>query len=327
VNQLVALIREFMPDVVITHPEHGLYPHPDHLAVRELVREAFAAAADPRQLTGAGKAWPVARLFAPVIPQSFFDAEPVFGEQRVELGGQRLAFAPTPDDQVAVIMRTTGTADRRMAAWECHRSQHNPNGAFAHLPENRRRWLAENEHFVLDLDRAQVATAGGPPDGGPPNGGNLLAGLESWPGDSDADSSLTAALRGCLAARQAYLEIYHQYAAAEPKPQFRALLHSLAEREQEFLYVLAGALRQMDEIPGSIGKDERLKARARGCRTARSQSQFLLTAARHAVLRYTELASMPGDDSSGALWEQLQHLAEESVGAITEYTLLEQGPA
>ena len=41
VAQIVRQIREIRPDVIITHPKDGLYPHPDHLAIWELVREAF----------------------------------------------------------------------------------------------------------------------------------------------------------------------------------------------------------------------------------------------------------------------------------------------
>ena len=55
VGQIVQQIRDVRPHVILTHPQNGLYPHPDHLAVWEIVREAFSAAADPTEYPGAGQ--------------------------------------------------------------------------------------------------------------------------------------------------------------------------------------------------------------------------------------------------------------------------------
>ncbi len=38
IGQIVRQIRDVKPDVILTHPEHGLYPHPDRLAIWEMVR-------------------------------------------------------------------------------------------------------------------------------------------------------------------------------------------------------------------------------------------------------------------------------------------------
>ena len=65
IGQVVRLIREIRPDVIITHPENGLYPHPDHLAVWEIVRAAFSAAADPEAYPEAGPAWAASAPFHP----------------------------------------------------------------------------------------------------------------------------------------------------------------------------------------------------------------------------------------------------------------------
>ncbi len=52
VREVVELIRDVHPTVVLTHPENGLYPHPDHLAVWEIVRAAFDAAGDDAAVPG-----------------------------------------------------------------------------------------------------------------------------------------------------------------------------------------------------------------------------------------------------------------------------------
>ncbi|HEX9114807.1 MAG TPA: PIG-L family deacetylase, partial [Anaerolineae bacterium] len=127
IGQVVRLIREFRPDVIITHPENGLYPHPDHLAVWEITRAAFDAAGDPEQFPGS-QPWSPARLYTRAIPQSFFDAAPAFASYRVELKGEQLPFYATPDDAIDVVMEVACCVEHREAARECHRSQHNPDG-------------------------------------------------------------------------------------------------------------------------------------------------------------------------------------------------------
>ncbi|MGW4482758.1 mycothiol conjugate amidase Mca [Amycolatopsis sp. NPDC004368] len=49
---LIALIRDFRPQVVITYDETGGYPHPDHIRTHEVTRAALEATVDgtPRKL-------------------------------------------------------------------------------------------------------------------------------------------------------------------------------------------------------------------------------------------------------------------------------------
>ena len=146
---IVRQIREVRPDVILTHPKDGLYPHPDHLAIWEIVREAFTAAADPAAYPDAGPAWAPARLFTRAISQSYFEAAPGLKEFRVELNGELLPFYGTPDDEIDVTMHVEAYVERRMAAWDCHRSQHNPKGFSSTMPDGMRREMAANEQYVL----------------------------------------------------------------------------------------------------------------------------------------------------------------------------------
>ena len=157
VGQIVRQIRDVRPDVILTHPENGLYPHPDHLAIWEMVREAFTLAADPAEYPEAGPAWAPARLFTRAISQSYFEAAPGLKEFRVELNGKLLPFYGTPDDQIDVTMRVGAWVERRMAAWDCHRSQHNPNGFSTTMPDGMREAMAANEQFILAASRSPAA--------------------------------------------------------------------------------------------------------------------------------------------------------------------------
>jgi mycothiol S-conjugate amidase len=64
VAPLVALIREFRPQVVTTYDENGGYPHPDHIRTHETTMAAIDAAADPARFPGVGgEAWVVQKVY------------------------------------------------------------------------------------------------------------------------------------------------------------------------------------------------------------------------------------------------------------------------
>jgi LmbE family N-acetylglucosaminyl deacetylase len=61
-GQLVAELRRYRPQVVLTFDPNGFNRHPDHVAVSRFTSDAIAAAADPRWLPDTGPAHVVARL-------------------------------------------------------------------------------------------------------------------------------------------------------------------------------------------------------------------------------------------------------------------------
>jgi len=316
VGQVAALIREVRPRIVITHPENGLYPHPDHLAVWEITREAFLAAADPERYPAAGPIWAADRLFTRAIPQSFFDAAPAFAEYRVQLNGQQLPFLGTPDDQIDVVMRVAPWAERRMAAWDCHRSQHNPNGAFSQMPDSLRRTMAENEHFVLAVTRAPL------PDG---KDDDLLAGLEAET-PQDVPSMLdTGALSGELAQHRAYLAVCEGYLRNVIDPGFTQALQQYAEQEQEVIYLIARALRLAGEPTAEIAASPGLVARGAVFESIGDRARFLLAGVQQALAGWEAREAAAADAAKSrvfggeqqAFWHALRGLAEEQIKTLT----------
>jgi mycothiol S-conjugate amidase len=63
VERLVTLIRTERPDVLLTYPEDGGYPHPDHIRCHDVAAAAFHAAADPDRFSEAGPPHDVAKLY------------------------------------------------------------------------------------------------------------------------------------------------------------------------------------------------------------------------------------------------------------------------
>jgi mycothiol S-conjugate amidase len=318
VGQVVAVIREVKPRVIITHPENGLYPHPDHLAVWEIVRSAFLAAADPEQYPDAGPEWAADRLFTRAMPQSFFDAAPAFAAYRVQLNGQQLPFLATPDDQIDVVMRVAPCAERRMAAWDCHRSQHTPDSAFSQMPAELRQAMAENEHFVLAAARAPL------PDD---VDDDLLAGLAAETPQTTAAALDMDTLRGELASRRAYLTVCDGYLKNVIDPRFAEVLQQYVEQEQEIIYLLARALRLAGEPAAEIATDPGPITLGAGLETVGDRQGFLLAGAREALARWKTregAASEPAERHAlgaeeQAFWRSLRVAAEEQIKILTSY--------
>ncbi len=63
VPALVAKIREFRPQVLLTYDENGGYPHPDHIMTHVVSMAAVEAAADAEQHPELGEPWQVAKVY------------------------------------------------------------------------------------------------------------------------------------------------------------------------------------------------------------------------------------------------------------------------
>ncbi len=328
VGRIVEIIRELRPQVVITHPEHGLYPHPDHLALWEIVREAFDASADAARYPEAGAPWKVARLFTRAIPQSIFERAPGLADFRVELNGELLPFYGTPDEDIAVTMHVGDWVPRRMAAWDCHRSQHNPNGFSQTMPDGVREDMAANEHYLLAA--AHVPLPAGMHD-------DLLAGLTADDGGLtlEADGSTDAeaapevrvepsrgyltALRDELSAHLALTEMARRYLATLPEQKYATLLRRVADDSQEITYWLARALRVAGDVPGAVTPNERIRRQGARQQRAEEQLRFLHFHMEQSLRHFEKYIGAAEDAEQRRLW---QDLAERSRGVFAELTAL-----
>lgn len=310
VGQVARLIREIRPHVILTHPENGLYPHPDHLAVWEIVREAFDAAADPGRYPQAGPAWAAGRLFTRALPQSFFERAPGLAQFRVELNGQQLPFYGTPDEEIDVIMRVAAWVPRRMAAWDCHRSQHNPKGFSATMPDGMREEMAANEHYVLAA--ARVPLPEGVHD-------DLLAGLGAEPEAPDLSPAFLAALRDELARHRALVALCADYQINQADARFAQLARRLEEGEHEIIYRLSRALRAAGEAAGVIEPDARLRQAGRRRDATPQRVAFLRTLTEEAVSRFQAQARQAADPQQKAVWEELAPLAQAQAAAVAAF--------
>ncbi len=63
IGRLVRIVRAERPEVLVTYPPDGGYPHPDHIRCHDVAAGAFEAAADPERYPDAGEPWQVSKLY------------------------------------------------------------------------------------------------------------------------------------------------------------------------------------------------------------------------------------------------------------------------
>lgn len=158
VGKLVAVIREFRPQVVVTFDETGGYGHPDHIAAYKHATSAFYAAADAVQYPELGEAHLISKLYYGSFPRS---AIRKMGEwvQTQELGSQawiaeldpeRLGL---PDEQIDVRLNVRSLQEAKDKSWSMHRTQMNPNNAMAKMPEEVMSEWRSYEYYHLAATR------------------------------------------------------------------------------------------------------------------------------------------------------------------------------
>ncbi len=154
IDQLVQIMRQLRPHILITFEPYGGYGHPDHIAINKHAHAAYAAAADPTYKPGLGSPWQPARLFYDVITMSFFER---FIE-RMEAHGLDTSFASRfeerrekgwPEDKMTCVLDVQETVEAKFAAYRCHRTQFGDDSLFRRLPEEEMKALQRYEYFYL----------------------------------------------------------------------------------------------------------------------------------------------------------------------------------
>ena len=149
--ELVTVIREARPQVVVTYDENGDYGHPDHIQAHRVTIAAIDRAADPAY--GTGEPWQVSKLYQTAFPKSVLQA----GFEHFKATGDEFFAAyenaeempfGTPDALVTTRVRATDQIDRKVAAMKAHRSQIAADFLFFTLPEELRDGMGD-EHYVL----------------------------------------------------------------------------------------------------------------------------------------------------------------------------------
>lgn len=158
-REIVRLIREVRPEVVITHDPTGGYFHPDHIRVNHAVTRAFTRAAEaeayPTLLAEGYEPWQPQRLYYTAMPRTYlrwairflrlFRKDPTRFGRNGDIDLTRLGI---PDEQIHVRVKIGPYLPIKEAASACHASQGGRGAIFGWMPRPVRRRLFGVESFT-----------------------------------------------------------------------------------------------------------------------------------------------------------------------------------
>jgi N-acetyl-1-D-myo-inositol-2-amino-2-deoxy-alpha-D-glucopyranoside deacetylase len=127
-TDLVAVIREVRPQVLVTYDDFGGYGHPDHIQAHRAATYAAALAAAPSFKPELGEAWEIAKVYWTAFPKSVMRA----GIQALKDLGEESEFTAMDPDElpfgcddelVTTAVDAAAWLDRKMAAMAAHETQ------------------------------------------------------------------------------------------------------------------------------------------------------------------------------------------------------------
>ncbi|MEO6204542.1 MAG: N-acetyl-1-D-myo-inositol-2-amino-2-deoxy-alpha-D-glucopyranoside deacetylase [Mycobacteriales bacterium] len=151
---LVRVIREVRPQVLVTYDENGGYGHPDHIQANRVATAARERAADASYLPELGEAWQIAKLYHSAIPKSFLQA----GIDHLRESGESDFFGVVsaddlpfgvPDEVITTEVDARDHLDAKVAAMRAHATQIAVDGPFFALSNNVGQKAFGIEHYVL----------------------------------------------------------------------------------------------------------------------------------------------------------------------------------
>src|SRR3954452_23183148 len=176
-RELVAVVREVRPQVMITYDENGGYGHPDHIQAHRVAVAAFDAAGDPSYQPDLGEPWQPSKLYYTALPKSVLQA----GIDTMKEAGHVDFFGVdsaedlpigVPDDQVTTEVDASDHLDAKTAAMRAHKTQIAVDGPFFALSNNVGQKAFGTEYFML------VKGSLGPRDGANGREADLFAGVD-----------------------------------------------------------------------------------------------------------------------------------------------------
>lgn len=162
VEQFVAEIRSFKPQVVLTFEPGGLYGHPDHIAVSQQAGEAFRLAGDPKafphQLVNGVQPHQSQRLFQSARPKGFR----TMWANKLRTAGVDFPM-PTPEqmeqgvpeEEIHLELDVDGHLEAKMACILCHRTQVAADWPYHRVPREVTAAILGREFYIRAFPEVQ----------------------------------------------------------------------------------------------------------------------------------------------------------------------------
>ena len=154
IGELVKIVREVKPQVVIGYDSNGGYGHPDHIQAHRVAIGAFEAAGDPARYPDAGAAWAPSKFYEPLVPKSLLH----MAFEHLKALGEEAPFGVThpdelgfgvDDDVITTQVDARAFLDNKMAALRAYPTQVAVDGHFFALSNDVGQGAFALEHYRL----------------------------------------------------------------------------------------------------------------------------------------------------------------------------------
>ena len=144
-HELVKIILEIQPQVLITYDEFGGYGHPDHIKAHQVAMRATELAAE--------QGWQVSKIYWNTIPRSVIQmgiekmkevGSDFFGAESAD----DLPFAK-PDELVTTVVNAPEYVPQKLEAMKAHATQISVDGPFFALSNNLGLSVWGDEYYTL----------------------------------------------------------------------------------------------------------------------------------------------------------------------------------
>lgn len=152
VARIVAEVRRFRPDVVVTFGPDGAYGHPDHIAISQFATAAVVTAADAAFAVGATgdalRPHSVSKLYYLAWPASTWSAyQAAVRTLSTTVDGVERHATPWPDWAITSVIDTSDVWPTVWRAVSCHHSQIEAYEPLKHLSPEHHRMLWGRQSF------------------------------------------------------------------------------------------------------------------------------------------------------------------------------------
>jgi N-acetyl-1-D-myo-inositol-2-amino-2-deoxy-alpha-D-glucopyranoside deacetylase len=155
-NDLVQVVREVRPQVLVTYDEFGGYGHPDHIQAHRVAMYAAQLAAVPSYRPDLGEPWQIAKIYWGAMSESRMreglralrDAGDTTSFEGMDPDGPLPHFV-TADEHLTAVVDGTEYAERKMAAMRAYPTQITLDGPFFALSNNQGDSVWGQEYFRI----------------------------------------------------------------------------------------------------------------------------------------------------------------------------------
>lgn len=166
-GELVAVIREVRPQVLVTYDANGFYGHPDHVQAHRVSWRAFRLAADPA--FGAGEPWQIAKLYHTAMPRSVLrrseEALRSAGTGFVVESVDDMPFG-SPDEEITTEIDARPWVRAKLDAMRAHATQITVREPWFALSNDIGQEAVGVEHYILVSGVPGPAAPGAPVEAG-----------------------------------------------------------------------------------------------------------------------------------------------------------------